>query len=110
MLLTPNLASIHNRVALLFGYQPYAILVSLNHSVGHLSISAGGAAPDHIRFFALRSLKELLKIHGFKISEVRGSCAQLPKSMRFRGLFKSADKLCAKFSGLSYRVVIVCQK
>jgi hypothetical protein len=64
---TPNLASIHNRIALLLGYQPFNVMVSLNKSVGHLRLSASGAAPDNIRFFTLRSLKELLKVHGFKI-------------------------------------------
>ena len=110
VLSTPNLASIHNRVALLFGYQPYSILVSLKHSMGHLGASAGGAAPDHIRFFTLRSLKELLKVHGFKILAVKGSCAQLPRNMRFRGLFRTMDKLFVKFPSISYRVVIACQK
>jgi len=65
---------------------------------------------DHIKVFTLRSLKELLKVHGFKISEVKGSCAQLPKNMRSGALFKMMDKLFAKFPGLSYRVVIACQK
>jgi methionine biosynthesis protein MetW len=110
VLSTPNLAAIHNRIALLFGYQPYSVMVSLNNSLGHLRFSASGAAPDHIRFFTLRSLKDLLKIHGFKISEVKGSCALLPKNMRFRGLFKTMDELFAKFPSLSYRVVIACQK
>ena len=83
VLSTPNLASIHNRIALLLGYQPFSVMVSLNNSVGHLGFSAGGAAPDHIRFFTLRSLKELLKIHKFEIFEVKGSCAMLPENMKF---------------------------
>ena len=110
VLSTPNLASIHNRIALLFGYQPYSILVSLKYYVGHMSISAGGATPDHIRFFTLRSLKELLKIHGFEVLTVKGSCAQLPRNMRFKGLFKVIDGFFARFPSLSYRVVVACQK
>lgn len=107
---TPNLASIHNRIALLLGYQPFNVMVSLNKSVGHLGLSAGGAAPDHIRFFTLRSLKELLMIHGFEILAVKGSCAQLPRCMRLKGLFKAIDRFFAKFPSLSYRVVVACQK
>jgi len=110
VLSTPNLASIHNRITLLFGYQPYSVLVSLNKPVGHFWFSAGGAAPDHIRFFTLRSLKELLKVHGFKILVMKGACAQLPKNMRFRDLFRTMDKFFAKFPDLSYRVIIACQK
>jgi len=86
VLSTPNLASIYNRVALLLGYQPFNVMVSLNNSTGHLCFSAGGAASDHIRFFTLRSLKELLKIHNFKILAVKGSCVQLPKDMNFKFL------------------------
>ena len=110
VLSTPNLASFHNRIALLFGYQPPAIPVSLTNSVGHFVTNAKGAAPDHIRFFTLRSLKELLKIHKFKILEVKGSCAMLPENMRFRRLFKAVDKIFTVFPSLSYRVVILCQK
>jgi len=110
ILSTLNLASIHNRITLLFGYQPFSVMVSLNNPVGHLGFSAGSAAPDHIRFFTLRSLKELLKIHKIEILEVKGSCAMLPENMRFRMLFKSMDKFFSKFSSLAYRSVVVCRK
>ena len=58
----------------------------------------------------MRSLKELLKIHGFEILAVKGSCAQLPRGMRFKGLFKVIDGFFARFPSLSYRVVVACQK
>jgi len=112
VLSTPNLASIHNRIALLFGYQPFSMGVSARLNIGRAyePDSEHAQSLDHIRVFTLRSLKELLKIHSLKILEVKGSCAQLPKNMRFRGLFKSADKLFANFPSLSYRVIIACQK
>lgn len=110
VLSTPNLASIHNRIALLFGYQPFSVMVSLNNSVGHLGFSAGGAAPDHIRFFTLRSLKELLKIHKFEILEVKGSCAMLPENMRFKRVVRAVDKFLTMFPSLAYRSVVVCRK
>ncbi len=110
ILTTPNLASIHNRVALLLGYQPFSIVVSLEAQVGHWLCAAKGAAPDHIRHFTLRTLKELLKIHGFKILKVKGSCAQLPKNMKFKRLIGALDKFFAKFPGISYRVLIVSRK
>jgi len=110
VLSTPNLASIHNRIALLLGFQPFNVMVSLNNSVGHLGFSAGGAAPDHIRFFTLRSLKKLLKLHKFEIMEVKGSCAMLPENMRFKKLFRAVDKFFSKFPGLSYRIIIEARK
>jgi SAM-dependent methyltransferase len=112
VLSTPNLAAIHNRVALLFGYQPFPIGVSVRMNIGRLYEPDPERVQslDHIRVFTLRSLKDLLKIHGYKILMVKGSCALLPKNMRFRGLFKTMDKLFAKFPSLSYRAVIACQK
>jgi ubiquinone/menaquinone biosynthesis C-methylase UbiE len=112
ILSTPNLASIHNRIALLFGYQPFPMGVSARLNIGRAyePDSEHAQSLDHIRVFTLRSLKELLKIHGFQISFAKGSCAQLPKNMGFRGLFRTMDKFFAKFPSLSYRVIISCQK
>ena len=110
VLTTPNLASIHNRLALLLVFQPFNVMVSLNNSVGHLGFSASGAAPDHIRFFTLRSLKELLKLHKFEILEVKGSCAMLPEDMMFKRVVRAVDKFLTMFPGLSYRVIIEARK
>jgi len=65
---------------------------------------------DHVRVMTLRSLKELLKIHKFKILEVKGSCAMLPENMRFRSFIKAVDKFFSKFPSLAYRSVVVCRK
>ena len=67
VLSTPNLASIHNRVALLFGYQPFPIGVSIRLNIGRAyePDSEHAQSLDHIRVFTLRSLKELLKIQNF---------------------------------------------
>ena len=109
---TPNLASIHNRIALLFGYQPFPMGVSVRLNVGRAyePDSEHAQSLDHIRVFTLRSLKELLKVYGFQILMMKGACAQLPKNMRFRSLFRTMDKFFAKFPSLSYRVIIACQK
>ncbi len=110
VLSTPNLASIHNRIALLLGFQPYSVVVSLHNSVGHLLFRAGGAAPDHIRFFTLHSLKELLKVQSFRIIKIEGSQAMLPRKMKLLSLISSIDKFFALLPSLSYRVLIVCSR
>jgi ubiquinone/menaquinone biosynthesis C-methylase UbiE len=112
ILSTPNLASIHNRIALLCGYQPFPMGVSARLNIGRAYEPSSEEAQslDLVRVFTLRSLKELLKIHGFKILVVKGSCAQLPRNMKLKGLFKAIDKFFAKFPSLSYRVVVACQK
>lgn len=112
ILSTPNLASIYNRIALLLGYQPFPMGVSARIHIGRLYEPIRGQSPDldHIRLFTLRSLKELLRVHEFKIIKVKGSCAMLPRNMRFRKTLGAADKLFSLFPSLSYRVIVVTRK
>lgn len=63
VLTTPNLASIHNRIALLFGYQPFPLGVSARMNIGRIYEPESAQSLDHVRVFTLRSLKELLRIH-----------------------------------------------
>ncbi len=110
VLSTPNLAAIHNRIALLFGYQPFPMGVSARMNIGRIYEPNSDQSLDHIRVLTLRSLKKLLEFHNFKIVEVKGSCAQLPENMKFKRLFKAVDKILTMFPGLSYRVVLICAK
>ena len=112
VLSTPNLASIRNRIALLFGYQPFPIGVSARMNIGRVyePDSEHAQSLDHVRVMTLRSLKELLKIHKFEIFEVKGSCAMLPENMIFRSFIKAVDKFFSKFPSLAYRSVVVCRK
>lgn len=112
VLSTPNLASIHNRIALLFGFQPFPMGVSAKLNIGRFyePNSEQAQSLDHIRVLALRSLKKLLNLHKFEIFEIKGSCAQLPENIKFKGLFECLDKFIALFPSLSYRSVVVCQK
>ena len=74
---TPNLGAWYNRIALLIGYQPYAVTAGLeHHNAGKLWISAP-AGTEHIRFFTLRALKELLQYHGFKIKHMEHRTSNL---------------------------------
>lgn len=69
VLTTPNLSSWYNRVLLLFGFQPFFTDFSLKHSVGHFfQIEPTG----HLMVGTLKAVKELLKIHKFKIMEEIG--------------------------------------
>ena len=65
---TPNLAGWPNRLSLLLGYQPFATSVSPEHEgAGKLMLKGNEGQWGHIRVFTTRALKELLKIHSFKI-------------------------------------------
>ena len=72
---TGNLASWHNRLALLLGFEPYGRQVSTRYNVGKLPIRGRYEGPeqaDHIKVFTYWALKELLRIYNFKIIKVLG--------------------------------------
>jgi len=110
---TPNLASIHNRIALLLGFQPFCINLSLRCPIGHIYKIRGEKVPPsshHFRVFTLRSLKEILKHHKFSIDEVKGAGAVLPDDMPFYKFFRALEEFISNFPFLSYEVVILCKK
>jgi len=112
VLTTPNLASLHNRIALLLGFQPFPLGVSLRFNIGRLIEHAEGPQSlDHVRVFTLRALKKLLELHNFKILEIKGSTAQLPKrrSLLLK-LLSFADRFLALFPSLSYRIIVTAEK
>ena len=74
---TPNLASFHNIIPLIFGWQPMTSDVSNEFYVGNPlnprnKELRGDRKLGHIRLFTYRALKELLKLHGFKIENIVG--------------------------------------
>jgi SAM-dependent methyltransferase len=109
---TPNLAAWYNRILLLFGYQPYSVSVSLKHyAVGKLFEKSSSAGKEHIRFFTLRALKSLLKIHGFRTKRVLGAYtvpfyAPFPLS----SLVRNAEKLFSKFPSLATTLIVEAEK
>jgi methionine biosynthesis protein MetW len=75
VLTTGNLASWHNRLALLLGFEPYGRQVSTRYNVGKFPIRGRFEGPEqaeHIKVFTLRGLKELLRIYNFKINRILG--------------------------------------
>ena len=110
---TRNLASLYNRILLLFGFLPNAMQSSLRYNVGHLWSSPKEegriiSAADHIRLFTYRSLVSLLKIYGFNVRQIIGLKAASPApSSR---LFKLIDDIISKFPRLSAGILAVCEK
>jgi methionine biosynthesis protein MetW len=60
----PNLASIRNRIRLLFGFPPYALAVSPQHG--------------YWRYFTFGTLSELLSSHSFKILKMEANVFAFP--------------------------------
>ena len=110
---TPNLAGWPNRLSLLLGYQPFATSVSPEHEgVGKLMLKGNEGQWGHIRVFTVRALKELLKIHAFKILSVDGCpvTVNTESSNLLGGSIKAMDKMMSAFSSLASRVIVVVEK
>lgn len=110
---TPNLAGWPNRLSLLLGYQPFATSVSPEHEgVGKLMLKGDEGQWGHIRVFTTRALKELLKIHSFKIFSVAGCTVSIntASSGLLVGCIKAVDKLMSVFPYLASRVIVVVEK
>ena len=109
---TPNLAGWPNRLALLLGYQPYPTAVSpTNEAVGKLLLRNPEGQWGHIRVFTLKAIKGLLRIHGFKIKQVKGCevTVKTPLGLSF-GFIRLIDRLMSKFPSLATRIIVVVEK
>ena len=110
---TPNLAGWPNRLSLLLGYQPFATSVSPEHEeAGKLILKGDEGQWGHIRVFTIRALKELLKIHAFKILSIAGCPVTVNSSSSklFVSSIKTIDKLMSVFPSLASRVIVVVEK
>ena len=102
---TPNLGSYLNRISLLFGFQPYLTGTGLRYNTGKFF---GKQEPcPHLIVFTLRSLKELLQLHHFKIREISG--ANSSHLLRFYP-FKIFDNLLTKIPSLATQLIFVVEK
>lgn len=67
LITTPNLASWHNRIALLLGFQPHYSEVSTKYSVGKIMTTNKKDVSGHLRLFTLGAVNELLSLYNFKV-------------------------------------------
>ncbi len=102
---TPNLSWWLNRLVLLLGFQPYLTEVSLRHNVGKFQAKPNDIS-GHIRSFTHKALKELLKLHHFKILKSLGNSVgkslPLPVSL--------VENLFSLIPSLSHSNIIISEK
>jgi len=111
ILTTPNLAGWPNRIALLLGFQPFPMAVSRKcEGVGKLLIRGNEGQWGHINVFTLKALKELVKLHSFRIEKITGCPVTLNTQAKLSLLIKATDQLTAKFPSLSTRIIMVIRK
>ena len=110
---TPNLAGWASRLALLLGYQPYPMAVSPDHeSAGKLFVNGDEGQWGHIRVFTARAFRELLKIHGFRITRLVG-CPVTVNTCSSRQLSSPVsvlDRMMSRIPSLSTRIIAVVKK
>ncbi len=106
---TPNLASLPNRIALLFGLQPYMTSVSIRHRVGRICYQ-GLPAEDHIRVFTYRALRDLVRLHDFNIIEIQGLTASDGTDSPFPLPIRIAERAIALVPAFSHTIQIVINK
>jgi len=104
---TPNLASWFNRLALLFGFQPYNVEVSTKIAAGVPYGEGVFEKPSgHIRAFTPKALKRLLEHHGFQTIKIMGAPGVNPRNRFFRQL----DKLFSLRAPLARRLIVLAEK
>lgn len=105
----PNLASWHNRLALLLGYQPRDVEISQKHLVGvHPHYSRRREGPvGHIHVPTTRAFRELMEAHGVRTVKVRGAKLPLQSVLAPPDW---VDRVLRHFLGLARRFFYVGQK
>lgn len=106
---TPNLANWFNRILFLFGYQPFFLEVSTVDKTLGLSftrkLTKNRTPLGHLHVFTLKALKDLLKLHGFKIEkELGGKIMYLPR------VLKPVDYFFSNFPSLASDLIIIAKK
>ncbi|MFC1508522.1 class I SAM-dependent methyltransferase [Candidatus Omnitrophota bacterium] len=92
---TPNLASWHGRLALLFGYTPEPMEVSnVKNYFGKLWFMRDDTPIHHVRIFTYRALREMCSYYGFEVLKAVGVDHRIPFLFRpFPGI---AAQICLK--------------
>jgi methionine biosynthesis protein MetW len=104
---TPNLAAWYNRIALLFGFQPFQADTGYRYYVGKM-MKFGNRGGGHLRLFTYRALKELLLLHQFNVIKVIGSYTHEPG--RFPKFLYALERVMSVSPALSSNPVFVVQK
>jgi SAM-dependent methyltransferase len=97
---TPNLASLSNRVRLLFGLYPTFMDYEMEGGYGH------------VRYYTLKTLLGQLRGLGFEVVAVRGGALPLPLLDRLirRNRFRPAELLGNLLPSLSHNLVVKVRK
>lgn len=106
---TPNLAAWFNRALLLLGFQPFFTEVStIDKTLGikfTRKLTQVRNPLGHLRIFTLDSLKDILKLYGFRISKISST-----EFGSFPPIFGFIDKMISNNVSLASVIIIVGKK
>ena len=103
---TPNLTAWFNRVFFLFGYVPHSMELSTRFNVGKPLNWNEEPLGGHLRIYTLDGLCDLLKHHGFTITETLGERSTYPCNH----VVRTVDGLLTKLNpSLASALRVKCQ-
>ncbi|MFC4440032.1 MULTISPECIES: class I SAM-dependent methyltransferase [Natrialbaceae] len=101
----PNLASLHNRLALLVGEMPFPLRPQFDCCYSEHGLGSETTA-ERVNVLTHGLLQETVRRHGFAVRRVVGCGVDTNLSFP-KQLF---DNLCARYPPVSYRNILVCEK
>ena len=103
---TPNLVSWANRIMVLCGTQPFFTETSTRMTLGRRFrlLGQGEKVQGHLKIFTHLSLKEILELNGFRVSQRRGTTFFFPFPLSL------ADNIFSKFVSLASGLIYVGEK
>lgn len=106
---TPNLAAWFNRILLLLGFQPFFTEVStMDKTLGITftrKLTPMRSPLGHLRVFTLGSLKDIVKLHEFKIIQIAGA-----EFLAFPPLLLFFDKIFSYFPSFASNIIVIAKK
>lgn len=105
VLTTPNLASLWNRIFLMFGLQPHLFGVSRKKSYGNPFLKYDRFC-GHVKLFTYKAMKEFLDDNFIKVEKTFGVHIYNPNDGKLKKFIRRIGK---KFPSLAEDVVYICR-
>lgn len=99
----PNLAALANRIALLFGYEPFPLGTSLEYDFGKICVSNHLLFGSHIRLFTNRAFSKLCEMHNLKTIKTVGMPMPEGNTSKTISIFRTIE--CFLFSKTLYKII-----
>ncbi|MCL0079866.1 methyltransferase domain-containing protein [Dehalococcoidia bacterium] len=107
---TPNLAAWFNRLALVFGFQPFLTEGSFRYPWIGKWVKFGESGGGHIRVFTKKAFEELLRLHGFQVIGIYGGNAAEPIYTPLPYVLRLLDTISEVITPIAGTIIAVLKK